>query len=104
MLCEQTITAPAGVRQAFSLLTFNPVERKYVFYSLGRPGDPMRPVPLAISGRIWTYGGLTPGPDSTRYRTVNDFSAAGSYTWRQESSRDGKKWEAGMHGQSRRLP
>ena len=104
VVCEQTSTMPAGVRHSLSLFTFDPLDRKYLFYALGKPGDPMHPVPLAISGRIWIYGGLTAGPDSTRYRTVNDFSATGTYLWRQESSKDGEKWVAGIHGQSRRLP
>ena len=104
VLCEQTITTPGGERHALNLFTFNSTTGSYSFYVLGQPGDPMRPVALAIKGKIWIYGGQAPGPDGRTYRTVNDFSAPGSYTWRQESSSGGEQWTAGAHGQSRRVP
>ena len=104
LLCEQAISSPQGEHRALSLFTFDGATGTYVFYALGKPGDLMRPVPLAINGRIWTYGGVAPAPDGHWYRTINDFTAGTSYAWRQESSTDGATWVAGPHGRSTRLP
>ena len=104
VLCEQTITTPGGERHALNLFTFNTGTGSYSFYILGQPGDPMRPVALTIKGKIWIYGGQSPDPDGRTNRTVNDFSAGSSYTWRQESSSNGAQWTGGAHGQSRRVP
>ena len=103
VLCEQTISTPAGIRHALNLFTFEPVAGRFVFYVLGQPGDAMRPVPLAIDRHMWTYGGKTRDANGTFSRTVNDFTAKDSYTWRLESSTDGEHWTSGIHGMSRRV-
>ncbi len=103
LVCEQTITMPDGERHALNFFMPDSSGRRYVFYVLQRPGDPLRPVPLTINGRIWVYGGLEAGPDGTWHRTVNDFTAGSTYTWRQESSSDGTHWIAGTQGRARRI-
>jgi hypothetical protein len=103
VLCEQTITTPGGARHALSLFTFEAGAGKFVFYTLGQPGDAMRPVPLAIDRHIWIYGGQTKDANGAFSRTVNDFTAKDSYTWRLESSTDGERWTPGVHGMSRRV-
>ncbi len=103
VLCEQTITTPAGPRHALNLFTFDATTGKFTFYALGQPGDAMRPVPLAIDRHIWIYGGRARDGNGNWSRTVNDFTAKGSYTWRLESSTDGERWTPGMHGMSRRV-
>jgi hypothetical protein len=103
VLCDQTVSTPAGTQHALSLYTFGGAQGKFVFYGLGHPGDQMSPVSLTIEGNVWTYGGLAPGPDGRTSRTINDFSAKRSYTWRQESSSNGKDWTVGAQGRSKRL-
>ena len=103
VLCEQTITTPGGPRRALSLFTFDAGAGKFVFYTLGQPSDAMRPVPLTIDRHIWIYGGQTKDPNGAFSRTVNDFTAKDSYTWRLESSTDGERWTPGIHGMSRRV-
>lgn len=103
VLCEQKIRSPAGERRAINLFTFDPAQERFVFYVLSRPGDPMNPVPLSIQGQIWIYGGTMVGQDGLFHRTVNDFSKAEVYLWRQEASTNGLDWMVGARGQSRRL-
>jgi hypothetical protein len=103
VLCEQDITTPTGKLHAFNLFTFDPAAGTYVFYVLGHPGDPMRPVPLTIKGAIWIYGGQMAGPDGRKNRTVNDFSGSDSYSWRQESNLNGDVWTMVAGGRSRRV-
>lgn len=103
VLCEQRLTTPDGEHRALDLFTFDPAGSRYALYVISRPGEAASPVALSIDGSTWVYGGKEPNPDGTYYRTVNDFSKPGSYTWRQESSRDGKMWSAGAHGNSKRL-
>jgi hypothetical protein len=103
VLCEQTVTTPAGARHALNLFTFDRTAEKFVFYVLGQPGDPMRPVPLAIDGHVWIYGGQARDASGNFSRTVNDFTAKDSYSWRLESSADGERWTSGAHGMSRRV-
>ena len=104
VICEQTISTPTGIRHAQNLFTVDLRGNRFAFYGLSQPGDPMRPVPLSIDSHIWIYGGTAPDSPVTWSRTVNDFNATGTYTWRQESSLDGQHWTAGgAHGLSRRL-
>ena len=103
VLCEQTITTPAGARHALNLFTFDAAAGKFFFYVLGQPGDGLRPVPLAIDRHLWIYGGQSRDGSGTFSRTVNDFTAKDSYSWRLESSTDGEHWTPGIHGMSRRV-
>lgn len=103
VLCEQTITTPGGMRHAENLFTWDSTTSRYFLYVAQAPGDTLAPVPLAIAGKIWTYGGLSPAPNGKWWRTINDFSATGSYAWRLESSDDGSSWTRVMGGTSRRV-
>lgn len=103
VLCEQTITTPGGMRHAENLFTWDSTTSHYFLYVAQAPGDTLSPVPLAITGKVWTYGGLTAAPNGKWWRTINDFSTAGSYTWRLESSDDGSRWTRVMGGTSRRV-
>lgn len=103
VLCDQTITSSNGEQHATDLFTFDHATRRYIFYVLGKPGDVMNPVPLAIDGHVWTYGGQQRNANGVYTRTVNDFTQSGVYTWRVESSTDGAHWSAGLHGLSRRI-
>ena len=103
VLCEQRIERKAGWSSALNLFTADSTDGAYALYVLSRSGDAMSPIPLVIRGRQWYYGGTAPSADGRFYRTVNDFSQTDVYTWRQETSADGKEWTAGIHGQSRRI-
>ena len=100
VVCEQTIMMPAGVRHAVNLFMVDSTDGRYVYYGVNQPGQTVQPTPLAIANHVWIYGGTVKAPDGTYYRTVNDFTARDSYTWRAESSRDGMQWTAGPHGRS----
>ncbi|CAN5476717.1 hypothetical protein BH09GEM1_BH09GEM1_29140 [soil metagenome] len=103
LLCEQRVEGPLGASTALNLFTADSVVGGFVLYVLSRPGSTVAPLPLGIRGAEWFYGGRSPSNDGRWYRTVNDFSRADSYEWRQETSRDGKQWTAGIHGVSRRV-
>lgn len=103
VLCEQTITTPNGVRHAENLFTWDSVSSHYFLYVAQTPGDTLSPVPISIAGKVWTYGGLSPAPNGKWWRTINDFSATGSYAWRLESSNDGSSWTRVMGGTSRKV-
>jgi hypothetical protein len=49
VLCEQKIRSQGGESRALYRLTFDPIERRFVFYAVSRPGDPMTPVPLTLA-------------------------------------------------------
>ena len=103
VICEQRISAPTGVTTAVNVFAPDSADGEFVLYVLSRPGSTMQPVAFSIRGHHWYYGGRKPERDGRYYRTVNDFTRADVYLWRQESSADGKEWEAGVHGQSRRI-
>ena len=103
LLCEQRIDGPKGASTALNLFTADSSAGGFALYVLSRPGDVMSPIPFAIRGRLWFYGGGKPENDGRYYRTVNDFSQIDAYAWRQETSGDGKEWTVGIHGQSRRV-
>ena len=104
VICEQAISSPQGARHAANFFTFDSATASYAFYVLTRPGATMVPVPLEIHDHVWIYGGKQSSPDGRYYRTVNDFHDSGSYTWRTETSADGKTWKpSGAHGRSKRV-
>jgi hypothetical protein len=73
------------------------------FYVVPNPGDTLTPLPLTISGATWTYGGVSPGPSGRWFRTINDFSKRDEYSWRLETSDDGKSWRTANGGRSQRV-
>ena len=93
VICEQAITSPQGIQHALNFFTRDPRGGRFVFYVLNDPGDTIRPVPLSIDGAVWTYGGGVPGPDGKTWRTINDFSKPGAYTWKAQMSADGRDME-----------
>jgi len=103
VLCEQTITAPSGVRHAHNLFTFEPTTAKYFLYVVQQPGTAAPPVPFAIQGPRWIYGGGSLQPGQRQVRTINDFSAPDAYTWWTESSDDGEHWTKQTGGRSSRV-
>jgi hypothetical protein len=103
VICEQAITSPQGVQHALNFFTRDPRNDRFVFYVLGNPGDTIRPVRLTIDGAVWTYGGEAPGPDGKTWRTINDFSKPGEYTWKAEMSADGTVWKTMAEGRSDRV-
>lgn len=103
VICDQTITTVAGVQHAMNFFTRNPRTGSFVFYVVPNPGDTLAPVPLTISGAMWTYGGLSAGPNGRWFRTINDFSKRDEYSWRLETSDDGKTWRAANGGRSQRV-
>jgi|GEM_PF-2369442 len=103
LVCEQRIDSPTGASTSLNFFTEAPATGDFALYVLSRPGDVVSPVTLSIHGRVWIYGGKTPAGDGRYYRTINDFSGTDAYTWRQETSVDGKEWTSGIHGESRRV-
>jgi len=103
VVCDQAVTTPQGEQHATNLYAYDPATAKYTYYGLNHAGDRIEPVALTIDGPIWIYGGQTAGSDGVTYRTVNDFSGSGFYTWRRESSRDGKTWTMLAQGRSERV-
>jgi hypothetical protein len=103
VICEQAITSPEGVQHALNFFTRDPRSGRFVFYVIGNPGDTIRPVPLTIDGAVWTYGGQTAGPNGQTWRTINDFSKSGEYTWKAQKSTDGKTWTTTAQGRSERV-
>jgi hypothetical protein len=100
VLCEQEISTPNGPHHALDLFVPDSTPGRATLYVVNAAGDTLRPVPIAITGATWTYGGTAPGTDGTWWRTINDFSATASYTWRAEKSTDGKAWTRVMGGRS----
>lgn len=103
VLCEQEIHTRNGLRHAENLFTYDPQSSRYFFYVLSLPGDSIAPIPLEINNHVWTYGGKAAGPDGRTRRTVNEFSAADEYLWRQELSADGSNWTIQSRGRARRV-
>jgi len=103
VICDQTITTVAGVQHAMNFFTRNPRTGAFVFYVVPNPGDTLAPVPLTINGVVWTYGGLAASTNGRWFRTVNDFTKRDEYTWRLETSDDGKTWRTANGGRSQRV-
>jgi len=102
VICDQTITTVAGVQHAMNFFTRTKTG-SFVFYVVPNTGDTLAPVPLSINGAIWTYGGLSAGPNGRWFRTINDFSKRDEYSWRLETSDDGKSWRTANGGRSQRV-
>lgn len=101
VICEQTLTTPAGLRHALSVFLPDSTGRQFIYYGIYQPGQDAPATSLEITGHVWIYGGMSRSPDGMFYRTVNDFTAHnGSYVWRQESSHDGVQWTVGPEGRA----
>ena len=103
VICEQAVTTPQGVQHALNFFMPDPRSGGFAFYVLNNPGDTIRPVPLTIDGAVWTYGGQHADPNGQTWRTINDFSKPGEYTWKAQVSADGKIWKTNAEGRSERV-
>ena len=102
VICDQTITTMAGVQHVLDFYA-RAKNGSFVLYVVPNPGDTLRPLPLAINGAIWTYGGTFAAPSGQWFRTINDFSKRDEYSWRLETSDDGKSWRTANGGRSQRV-
>jgi hypothetical protein len=102
VICDQAVTTMAGVQHVLNFFA-RAKNGSFVFYVVPNPGDTLRPVPLTINGPIWTYGGMSAGPNGQWFRTINDFSKRDEYSWRLETSDDGKSWRTTNGGRSQRV-
>ena len=103
VLCEQTIKAPDGEHRVLNLFTYDSSSHKYFLYVEQQAGITLAPVPIAIEGRRWVYGGAAAPAGQRRFRTINDFSERDVYTWTTESSEDGVQWTRVTGGHSTRV-
>ena len=103
VVCEQIVTGPAGEQRTINLYTVDHANKRYVYYGLARPGSAIAPVALTIEGKIWTYGGASSAANGPASRTINDFSNPAVYTWRLETTQNGKDWTVVRGGASKRL-
>lgn len=103
VLCEQRIDGLPGAPTALNFFTADAAGTGFALYVLSRSGSVITPIAIVMNGAEWRYGGSSQASDGRWYRTVNDFRNPDSYTWRQETSLDGKQWTAGPHGRSRRI-
>lgn len=103
VVCEQRIATPRGEQRAVNVFVVDSAHARIAYFGITEPGAGVRPAPVTIVGRVWTYGGLVQQDDGMFYRTINDFSRWDKYTWRQESSRDGVTWLVGQRGRVRRV-
>ncbi|HKV52780.1 MAG TPA: hypothetical protein VJO52_16415 [Gemmatimonadaceae bacterium] len=100
VICEQLVSSARGIQRALNFFVVDSAAGRYAHYVLGASRDLSPPTPVAIAKHVWTYGGHERSSDGNYYRTINDFSPHDSYTWRQESSRDGVHWAVIRHGRS----
>lgn len=98
VICEQTITSTQSVRHTVNVYTTDIATGNHYYYGIVRPGDSIAATRLQISGHVWTYGGEQAAPNGTYYRTINDFSSVGRYTWRTEASSDRANWTVVREG------
>lgn len=102
VICDQRITfAQSPAKEVTNVFARD--DSGFVFYGIPHPGATLSPVPLSIARHVWIYGGSTHDAHGAFNRTVNDFTARDTYTWRAETSADGEHWTVVAHGRSTRV-
>lgn len=97
VICEQTIATEQGTRHAVNVYASDDAGGHY-YYGIAEPGEAITATRLEITAHVWVYGGAVAAANGMYYRTVNDFSPMGRYTWRTESSPDRVHWTITRQG------
>ena len=104
VICEQTITSNQGERHVVNVYTTEAGSGRHYYYGIPQPGESALPTALEIKDRVWIYGGKVAAQNGQFVRTVNDFSKAGGYVWRTETSVDGINWNPVRGGSVKAVP
>jgi hypothetical protein len=100
VVCRSTGTGPTGPVQSLGILAYNPEEKVHTYSGIDNSGMSTA-AKGHVTGNTWTFksedkmGGKT---YHGRYSMVT--SAADSYTFKYETSEDGKKWMVMMDGKT----
>jgi len=100
LVCKSTSKGPMGEMKGMYVLTWNPEEKKYVYFgfdSTGMSGSARG----TASGKVWTWKGEDKKGGKvihSRY-TITEASPT-SYTFKWETSEDGKSWSTVAEGTS----
>ncbi len=105
LVCEQSITDGAERLVQLSIYSYNTKEGNYTITSMSGPGQQPFNGTVIIKGSLWTYpGGFERDGKKIEIRTTNDFSVAGTETFKTEFSEDGgAHWTTMLQGTSRKI-
>lgn len=105
LICEQMITDSGGKHTQLSIYSYNSKEGNYTISSMAGPGKQPWNGTVIIEGNIWTYpGGFEANGKKVKVRTINDFSVAGTETFKTEMSEDdGAHWIITLQGTARKI-
>jgi hypothetical protein len=109
VVCEETLmrAGRGGAEQKVVVFTADSSSGWGFSYDLSGEKAPPTRVLLRIVDHVWTFGDTAPTRDRAYHRTFYDFSTRdGTFSWREESSRDGRRWtvdRAGTAHQTRPL-
>lgn len=90
---------PAASTQ-LSIYSYNSKDKNYAISSMAGPGKQPWNGTVIINGNVWTYpGGFEANGKKVEVRTTNDFSVAGTETFKSEFSEDGgAHWTVMLQG------
>jgi len=90
LICEQSINDSGGKHMQLSIYSYNSKDKNYTISSMAGPGKQPWNGTVIINGNVWTYpGGFEANGKKVEVRTTNDFSVAGTETFKSEFSEDG---------------
>ncbi|HEV3316272.1 MAG TPA: hypothetical protein VG488_04855 [Candidatus Angelobacter sp.] len=105
LMCEQSITDGTEKLIQLSIYSYNSKDGNYTISSMSGPGQQPFNGTVIIKGSLWTYpGGFERDGKKIEIRTTNDFSVAGTETFKTEFSEDGgAHWTTMLQGTSRKI-
>jgi hypothetical protein len=103
LLCHSDGTGPMGKMKGLSILTYKPEEKAYVYMGISNIGE-AETSKGTVRGKTWNWTGESKAAGKTfknRFTLVEQSNDA--YTYKFETSEDGKTWSLAMEGKSSRM-
>jgi len=104
LICEQLVKDPTGNHTQLSIYSYNSKDGNYNISSMGSGKPPWNGI-VIITGNVWTYpGSFERNGKKVEMRTTNDFSVAGTETFKTELSDDGgAHWVTTLQGTAHKV-
>jgi hypothetical protein len=104
LVCEQDVKLPTDEHHQLSVYSYSTADKVFFCTTFADPGHGPNSTRLEIDGNKWTYtGGFEVGGKRVLYRTTNEFSPKGTYTFKAEQSNDnGAHWGIAVQGTGRK--
>jgi Protein of unknown function (DUF1579) len=101
LVCYSAGKSPMGLTHGLEIFGYNPEEKTYTYRGIDSSGFTVASKG-AVDGNNWTYTSKDKMSGKTLHGRYSIATSEASYTYKYETSKDGKNWTLVMEGKTKR--